>query len=264
MFFHKLKLAVHDLNTGLKHYPVWLYLAWQDIKQRYRRSVIGPFWITITTGIMVLAMGPLYGSLLKQEIGPYIQYLSVSIIIWTFISGYINESCNAFIAADGFIKQIKLPITLHLLRVLAKNVLYLLHNAIVIFIVLFFFPPEHFKSILIVPISIALVIANLYWMGLVLAVFCTRFRDIPQIVTSIMQVLFFLSPIIWRVDMLGTKRWAADANPFYHFMELIREPILGGQIQPLSWLFTLAMLVAGGLFTLLLFAKFRARIPYWL
>lgn len=264
MFFHKLKLALHDLGAGFGQYPVWLYLAWQDIKQRYRRSVIGPFWITITTGIMVLAMGPLYGSLLKQEIGPYLQYLSVSIIIWSFIAGYINESGNAFIVADGFIKQVKLPISLHLLRVLAKNSLYLAHNVVIIVIILLFFPPKSGVSILLVPVSLVLVIANLFWMGLLLAVFCTRFRDIPQIVASVMQVLFFMSPIIWKVDMLGRNRWAADANPFYHFIELIRAPILGEQVQPLSWLFAVSMLAGGGLITLLTFAKFRARIPYWL
>lgn len=264
MFLSRLTLAVHDVFSGLLLYHIWFFLAWQDIKQRYRRSAIGPFWITISTGILVLAMGPLYGSLLKQDIGPYLQHLAISMIIWSFISGFINESCTAFISAEGYIKEIKQPLTVHLLRTLARNLLYLIHNLAIILIVLLFYPPDNPIMLLLVPLGFFLVFGNLYWMGLLLAVLCARFRDIPQVVTNLMQMMFFISPIIWKVDMLGRNRLAADANPFYHLLELIRTPLLGGQVSALSWIVSSTLLVGGGLMTLLLFSRFRSRIPYWL
>ena len=264
MFFSRLSLAKNDIYSGLMQYHIWLYLAWRDIKQRYKRSTIGPFWITISTAIMVSAMGPLYGTLLKQPRGPYIQHLAVSIIIWNFISGYINESCTAFISAEGYIKQIKMPLTLHVLRVLARNLLYFTHNFTIILVVLFFYPPHHLKMIVLAPFGFMLVFANLYWIGLLLAVLSARFRDIPLIVSNIMLMLFFVSPIIWKVDMLGGNRLAADVNPIYHFMELIRTPLMGEQVRALSWSVVSIMLIAEIFITLLIFSRFRSRIAYWL
>lgn len=264
MLLKRLTLGVEDIIKGISKYQIWFYLSWQDIKLRYRRSVIGPFWITISTGILVLAMGPLYGALLKQEIGPYLQHLSVSMIIWSFISGYINESCTAFIGAEGFIKEVKQPLTIHLLRVFSRNVLFLLHNTVIIIGVLAFFPPEDPIMLLQIPIGLLLLIGNLFWMGLFLATICARFRDIPQLVSNLLQMMFFVSPIIWKVDMLGRNRLAADVNPLYHLMELIRTPILGGQVGSLTWLVAFGLLAGGLTMTLLLFSRFRARVPYWL
>jgi lipopolysaccharide transport system permease protein len=264
MYSNSLKLAVNDIYLGFLNYHIWYFLAWQDIKQRYRRSIIGPFWITISTGIMVMAMGPLYGALLKQDIGPYIQHLAISMIIWTFLSGFINESCSAFISAEGYIKEIKQPLAVYLLRTLTRNVLYFLHNLVIILIVLFFYPPTQLTMLLQIPLGIVLVFGNLYWIGLLLAILCARFRDIPQVVTSFMQVLFFVSPIIWKVDMLGRNRLAADVNPFFHLMELIRTPLLGGQISALSWGVSSVMMFGGGVVTLIVFSRFRSRVPYWL
>ena len=176
---------------------------------------------------MVMAMGPLYGVLLKQDVGPYIQHLGISLILWIFLSVFFNESCMAFITAEGFIKQIKLPITVYLFRVLAKNFIALMHNALIIVIILFFYPPTDLKLFALLPIGLILVLGNMIWIGLLLSMISTRFRDIPQVVTNLMQLIFFISPIMWKVDMLGRHRIFADINPLYHFMELIRAPLLG-------------------------------------
>jgi len=263
MLSQRFKFALQDVIVGLSHYHIWLLLAWQDTKQRYRRSVIGPFWITISTGIMVALMGPLYGALFKQPVGPYLQYLVVSMVIWTFISGFIIESCNAFIAAEEYIKQIKLPLSVHLLRVLTKNLITLLHNLLIVFLVLVFFPPENFWGLVLMPLGVFLVFGNLLWIGLILAILCARFRDIPLIVTNLVQACFFLSPIIWKVEMLGRNRFMADFNPIYHFMEILRAPLLGNSSATLSWMVSGALLLFGSVLTLLVFSRFRSRIAYW-
>jgi ABC-type polysaccharide/polyol phosphate export permease len=109
------------------------------------------------------------------------------------------------------------------------------------------------------------VFGNLFWVALLLAVLSVRFRDIPQIVASVVQVAFFLSPIIWKADMLGPKnRFVADFNPLYHFMEVIRAPLLGQPIRAISWIITLCLLVLGSVGAFLVFARLRARVPYWL
>lgn len=257
--------AILDIKRGLKMYPLWSALAWQDTKQRYRRSTLGPFWITASTGIMVLAMGPLYGVLLGQNVTTYIQHLAVSLIIWTFISSSINDAGNVFIGAEGYIKQISLPLTVHVLRLISKNLLMFAHNVVIILVVLLFIPPTNLSFLWSVPIGLALVSANLAWLVLLLGMLSTRFRDIPQLVTNIVQVAFFLSPIIWKASMLSEKnRFLAELNPLYHLLEIIRAPLLGDASRAISWIVCLGLLIFGGGITYLVFARLRARVPYWL
>lgn len=257
--------AWSDIVGGATNTSLWWALAWQDIKQRYRRSFLGPFWITVSTGVMIAAMGPLYGALLGQDVVSYLQHLAISLIIWTFISGSINEAGNAFVGAEGYIKQISLPLSIHVFRMLAKNVVALGHNFLIIVIVLIVLPPSTWSNAWLMPAGLLLVIGNLFWMALLLAVLSARFRDIPQLVTNVVQVAFFLSPIIWKADMLNPKnRFVADFNPLYHFIEVIRAPLLGQPIHAASWIVASGMLVIGSAITFVLFAKLRARVPYWI
>lgn len=264
-FASDLSKARLDLLGGLAKAPLWWSFAWQDTKQRYRRSFLGPFWITVSTGVFVGAMGPLYGALLGQDVSTYLQHVAISLIVWAFISSSINESGTAFIGAEGYIKQIALPLSLHIFRLLSKNVLTLVHNALIIVLLLIFQPPAHWGSLWLLPFGLLLVLGNLFWVALLLAVLSARFRDIPQIVASVVQVAFFLSPIIWKADMLGPKnRFVADFNPLHHFIEVIRAPLLGAPIQVVSWLVTGGLLVLGGALSFVVFARLRARVPYWL
>ncbi|GAA5163761.1 ABC transporter permease [Viridibacterium curvum] len=227
--------------------------------------MLGPFWITISTAVMVGAMGPLYGVLLGQDVGSYLQHLAVSLIFWTFISASINESGSAFIAAEGFIKQIALPLTTYIFRLIARNLILLAHNFAIVVVVLLIFPPAHMQDIWLFPLGLLLVIGNLFWLSLLLALVSTRFRDVPQLVSNLVQVAFFLSPIIWKADMLSAKtRFVADFNPLFHFLEIIRAPLLGEPIYATSWIFAGTLLVAGSSISFLAFARLRARTPYWL
>ena len=258
-------MAARDLTLGFSMYQLWWALAWQDTKQRYRRSFLGPFWITASTGVMVGTMGPLYGALLGQNVPSYIQYLAISLIIWTFVSSSINEAGSVFVGAESYIKQVSLPFSVYVFRLLAKNVLMLAHNALIALIVLIFFPPQTWGGIWQLPLGLVLVMANLFWIVLLLGLLSARFRDIPQLVSNIVQVAFFLSPIIWKVEMLGPKnQFVANLNPLYHFMELIRAPLLGEPVRLMSWSVSFGLLIVGGAITYMVFSRFRSRIPYWL
>jgi ABC-type polysaccharide/polyol phosphate export permease len=257
-------LALNDVHEGIFGTTVWLYLAWQEIKQRYRRSLIGPFWMTISTGVMLGAMGPLYGRLFHQEVGPYFQHLAVSFVVWIFISNTIIESCTAFTSAEGFIKDVKLPFTTHLMRALARNLIMFAHNLPVVLIVLLVFPPERLDIALLAPVGLLLVFANLFWLGLVLAILCARFRDIPQIVASVIQVAFFLTPIVWQANMLGPSSSIINMNPLFHLVDVIRSPMLGHYPGNLTWCVLLVMAVVGWCLAIFLFGRFRPRIAYWI
>ena len=257
-------LALLDFRQAIFGQPLWLILAWQEVKQRYRRSILGPFWISFSTAITVGAMGPLYSNLLNQPLGPYFQHLSVSFVVWTFVAGFINEACAAFIGAEGFIKQMKLPYSVFILKVLAKNILIYFHNLVIVIVVLFCFPPHDFWRLPLSFLGLVLASLNLIWFGVVIGMLCARFRDIPQVVASGVQVLFFLTPIMWSIDMLGEHRAIAEWNLIYHLIEIIRTPLLGLPTNPLSWLVCGISAVVGGLVSFILFARYRSRISYWI
>lgn len=255
--------AINDLEEGIFGSPIWLYLAWQEIKMRYRRSMIGPFWITLSTGVMIAAMGPLYGRLLNQPLSAYFQHLSISFVIWIFLSGYLNEVCTAFITAESFIKQVKLPYSIFILKVLAKNFMMFLHNLVIVFIVLVFFPPADWAMVPGSLVGFVLLVGNMFWMGIFLAILCTRYRDIPQVVASLVQVLFFLTPIMWQANMLGNRRFIADWNLLYHLIDIVRAPLLGTETHLLSWFVVCGSMVVGSLCSFALYVRYRSRISFW-
>ena len=257
-------LAAADLRDGIASVHVWPMLGWLEIKQRYRRSVLGPFWLTLSTGVLVLGMGPLYGRLLNQDISTYFQYLAVSFVIWQFISGLITDSCQAFIVAEGFIKQIKLPLSVHVLRVVWKNLIILAHNFVIVILVLFYLQFPAGWHYVLAPLGILILAANGIWLGLLLGLLCARFRDIPPTITSLVQVALFLTPIMWKPEMLGRYQWTANLNPLYHFLEVVRAPLLGTEPTTVTWLAILAITIGGYAVTLAFFARFRARVAYWL
>jgi ABC-type polysaccharide/polyol phosphate export permease len=260
----KLK-AWKDIVRGLSMYSVWWGLAWLEIKQRYSRSMIGPFWITISMAIMIGAMGPLYGALFGQNVPSYIQNLAVSLIMWNFISTCINEAGSVFIGAENYIKQVSLPFSVYVFKLISKNSLILSHNAVIGIVVLIILPPQNFQNIFLFPIGLMLVIGNLCCFVLLIGIFSARFRDLPQLVTNIMQVMFFLSPILWTADMLpDNRRYLADLNPIYHLIEVVRSPLLGYSPPTLSWAICFGFLFVGGVVSFFIYARYRARIPYWL
>lgn len=260
---NNLALAIKDLKDGICSIYVWPMLGWLEIKQRYRRSMIGPFWLTLSTGAFVAGMGPLYSKLLGQPMSAYVLYLATSFVLWMFISGLINDACSSFINAEGYIKQIRLPLTVHVLRMVWKNLIILAHNMLIVVIVLIFYPPTSFWPLLLAPIGILIVAFNAVWLGILLGLICARFRDIPQIVSSLVQMAMFLTPVFWPADMLGRNRWAAEVNPLFHFLEIVRRPLMGQSPEPLSWAAVLAVTIAGFLVMLAFFRRYRARIAYW-
>lgn len=257
-------LALHDLWRGITSIYIWPMLGWQDIKQRYRRSVIGPFWLTLSYGAMIFGMGPLYGRLLQQDISAYFPYLAVSFVVWTLLAGIITDSCNAFVGAEGYIKEVKLPLTVHVLRVVWKNVLICAHNFVIVLVVMIFYPPTLNWSILLIPVGVLIIAINGVWLGLLFGLLCARFRDISQVVTSLVQIAFFLTPVMWRSNMLGRKEWVVELNPLTHFLEVVRAPLLGGIVPLTSWYVVVLIALIGFPVTLLLFSRYRSRVAYWI
>jgi lipopolysaccharide transport system permease protein len=239
-------------------------LGWQDIRQRYRRSVIGPFWLTISTAILVATMGVLYARILNQDLQAYLPYLAVGLIVWGTISSLVSEACTIFISNEHLIKQVSLPLTTHICRLIWRNLLMFGHNAVILIAVVFLFVSVSFWNVVVAILGTVTLFLNAAWITLVVGLVCTRFRDVPPIVNSVMQIAFFLTPILWHPGVLGDRMWIAELNPIYHQIQTIRAPLLGLTAPWLSFAVVCGALCVGFALTLAMLARYRSRLPYWI
>jgi lipopolysaccharide transport system permease protein len=257
--------GVSDLAEGLTHWQLWWLLALNDIRQRYRRSRLGQFWITLSMAVFIIGIGPLYGSLFSMDLRTFLPHLTVYYVVWSFIAGVLTDSCVTFVQAEPYLRQQSLPKSVFLLRVLTRNLLTLAHNALLIPIVFLFFGVTISASLALVVPGLALLTINCFLAGMFLAVVCTRFRDLPQIVASILQIAFFISPILWHRGALPERlQFVVDYNPFACHLALVGKPLLGQAPTLYEYLICIATSALLCAIALPFFARFRARVVYWI
>jgi homopolymeric O-antigen transport system permease protein len=259
------RLVVLDIVEGAFAWRLWGSLGWQDIRQRYRRSKIGPFWVTLSMGIMIASMGVLYADLFHTDIHTYLPYLTVGFLVWNLMSPLVIENCNAFIDGEGIIKQVKLPLSLHVFRVVWRNLIIFAHNFVIFILVSVLFKVwPTWSSLMAIP-ALLLICLNGVWIGLLWGPISARFRDVPQTIASFMQIAFFMTPIMWQPSAVPGREWVLKLNPFYYFVTLVRGPLLGSEAEGLHlWRWALAITALGWIVTFFLYRRCRWRIAYWL
>jgi ABC-2 type transport system permease protein/lipopolysaccharide transport system permease protein len=260
----RIAAAAADLRDGLDRRWLWMALAHQDMRLRYRGSLLGPFWQTVTTVVMIGSMGLIYAKLFQTTLQNYLPMLTVGLIVWQFISGMIIEGCSTFFSAQGIIQQVKLPLSLHVYRLVYRNLLVLAHNFVIVPIVLLMFPrPLAWPRLAELLPGMALLILNGVSVSFLFGMISARFRDVPPIVASIVQVAFFVTPIFWSAEALGANRWWAELNPLFAAIDVLRAPLLGRPTAPHSWLILVLISALLGGVSFAFFARFRARIAFW-
>jgi homopolymeric O-antigen transport system permease protein len=260
----QLDLAVDDVWTGISSWRLSHFLAWQDIKQRYRRSTLGPIWMTLSFGIQIFTMGFLSAALFGGRLEKSFPYVCAGMLLWSLITQTVSDGAGLFVASARYITQIKCPLSVFLIQTIWRNIIIAGHNVAIYVAIALYFVVIPSPSIVLWPLGFFLVVTCLSWMALVAAVVSARYRDVPPIITNVFAVLFWLTPLIYFPEQLGKKRFIADYNPFTHMIALVREPLLGATPSLNDWLVVLALSVVGWVGTFLFFARFRSRIVYWL
>jgi len=264
-----LQLNSNDKNKGrelflaLAAYDLWSFLAWQDIRLRYRRSKIGPLWITLSMAVFCLALGIVYGQILKVEMSEYLPFLSVGFVVWGFISSLLGEFPNLYVDNASYIKEIRInPLTI-LFRVVARNTLIFAHNALIIVGVYLYYKIEPGIVVLLALPGLLLVLLNLIAIGVSLSIIGARFRDVAQITQSVIQVLFFVTPIMWFPRLVPADSWVLAANPVAYYLDLVRSPLLGLAPAPESWVVATLTLVISSVIAAWVYQRKSSRIPFW-
>ena len=252
-----------DFQDGLLNWRLWTTLAWQDIKLRYRRSTLGPFWLTISMFVIIYALGLIYGSLFKTDLRKYFPHIATGMIFWNFISVTIMEMVDTFVENGHTIKQTKLPYTVYSLRIYTRNCIILAHHLIALIPILIYFKMA--VNIPLALISFLLVSICIFSYGTLLGFLGARFRDIKPIIQNVLQLIFYVTPIMWMAEQLPEKyTFIATWNPMHHILDILRAPFIYTSIPSLSFLAASFIACVGFLLMCLIFIKSRHRIPFWI
>jgi len=258
-------IARADIIDGIFAFQIWTRLGWQEVKRRYRRTVFGPFWATVSLGIFIGAISFVWAPLFKAELRTYLPYLTAGMVSWAYIAAILGEGCSTFIAGEGLIKQLNFPYSTFAFMVIWRNTIVLFHHLAIVVVVYAVFPERiSFNVLLFIP-GLLIVAANGAWIAMLLGMVSARFRDIPPLVGNLVQVMLFITPIFWSPSQLGDKgRYFVDLNYLYHLIDVLRSPLLGERPAAISYGITIVGAMVGWMITLMVYARFRRRIAFWL
>jgi ABC-type polysaccharide/polyol phosphate export permease len=258
--------AAQDLIGGLSRTELWGRLGWLDVKRRYRRTMLGPFWTSISLGIYVICVGAVGAGLWHQDIEEYLPFLVSGMIAWVLVSNIINESCNLLVTGHSLFRNVRFEYSILAYALVWRNLVVFFHNLLIYVLVVLALHRQliGLTALLAIP-GVLFVAANGVWVALLCGMFCLRFRDVIQIVASVVQISMFVTPILWPPDSLsGMRRLLfVETNPLYHVIDLVRAPLLGTVPAASSYLVVLALTVFGWGLTYRVFRHFRKRISYW-
>jgi ABC-type polysaccharide/polyol phosphate export permease len=258
-------IAIDDFTRAAGHWQMWTRMGWLEIRRRYRRTMIGPFWTSLSLAIFIVTLGILWAHLWHQDPKTYLPFLCSGMISWVFIAAIISEGCATFTAGESLIKTLTFPYTLLACVTVWRNFIVFLHNLIIFIGVAFYAGiPLDWQTLLVVP-GLAIIGVTGVWVAIILGLICSRFRDVQQLVASVLQIAMFITPIFYSPDQLtGKFAEIVNFNPLYHYVEIVRLPLMGQAPGIYSYAVTLGGTIFGWAATLYVYSRFRRRVPYWL
>jgi ABC-type polysaccharide/polyol phosphate export permease len=258
-------MAFLDFRNSVGRLGLAWSLASHDVVSRYRGSILGPFWITLSMGLMVVGIGVVYAKLFGVTIGEFLPLVALGIVFFGTISSIITEGCDTFVSAASMLSQTSLPMFTFVWRTVLRNLINLAHHLVIVVAVLVFYGYWRHTNLAGALLGLVFLVTNAAWISMLIAIASARFRDIPQVVTSFMQFAIFVTPVFWPAERLkGAHLVVLDFNPFYHMLEAVRAPLLGLPIAAHTYSVLAIMALVGWSLVFSLFAVTRRRIVHYL
>jgi lipopolysaccharide transport system permease protein len=260
-------MITSDLKRSLKQFQLINYFSITDLKSQYQRTLIGPWWETISLAIFLLFLSIIWSRVVQEDLNTYLPYLVSSLIIWRFISILVGQGTMIFLNSSELIKSFKINLsTLAAIKVYDKCLIFLHHLPIIIFFNLYFEVDILNKSFLLLFYTVPIFLITCYSVCIILAFLNTRFRDLQSFISMTMSVMMFFTPILWKADSIGPKAnfFIVQPNILYHYLEIIRMPMNGQNPQLLSIILTTIFTFTSFIASQYIIKKYSSRVPIWL
>lgn len=255
--------AIADLSRALSMWRIWSFRAYEQLISRYRRSLLGPFWLAASMAATAISLSIVFGALFRQPIKEVLPFITGGILAWNMLAMPLSEAPEIFVASGGIIRNHAYPFMYYVIEAALKNFIQFAHNLVVFFVFEIAVGAFTVPNYQILPALMLVFLCNLVW-STVSALVASRFRDIRFMFPYVAQVLFFMTPIFWRVDSLPpAKRIVGEWNPLFYMVRLIREPLLGRSPSLHDWAVVGGIALVGTIIWLATFSAFRRRIPFW-
>lgn len=253
-----------SIGKAIRYREFWLHLAWIDIRGRYRRTFLGPFWSVLNSLIFIGVIGSIYRFLWQASIEDFLPFLAAGYFTWMFFSACISESCASLTAYGETIKTVKVPPFAMIMRVIVRNIIVMAHNLLIfVFIAAIFSTSLLFAPLAV--IGLLIVATACTGLGFLAAMISARYRDIQQVVTSLLQILFFSTPIIWSEKLLPSEASIlADINPVFHLLVIVRDPLLGNLPPVTSYGVALVVAALSIVLAEYYYTRCQRYLPFWI
>lgn len=252
-------------GSALAHPQLWITLAWNEVVQSYRRTVLGPFWITVNMAIFALAMTLVYSAIFGVQPREYSSYVVCSMVVWWWIIGILTESGSTFLSYGQFIRGMPCEKATFVWAAAFKQVIIFGHNAIVyVALIAIGFIKPTFNTLLLVPAMAFLFVLSIPLIG-ILSILYVRYRDLHRLVGGAIVILMMVTPVFWKPEMLtGWRTNLVALNPLYYVIEFMRKPLLGQPI-PLNMLLSVVAITAVAWFLgSRFFRRYSPYVVFWL
>lgn len=258
-------VALFDVIAGIRAVRIWGRLGWRENKRRYRRTVFGPLWTTLSLAMFVFALGVVWSNLWHVDPKVYLPFLTSGMLCWVLLSTICAEGCGGIVSGEALVKQLRISYTLLACATVWRNVIIFFHNLTVYVLVCIYAGVSITWGTLLTIPGLFLLCLNGLWIALLLGALCARYRDVQQLVGNLLQISLFLTPIFWSADQLsGRASMLADLNPLYHLITIVRDPLIGKTPDAIHWIVVGGIALVGWTLTIQVMSKFRHRIVYWL
>jgi lipopolysaccharide transport system permease protein len=259
----RLRAAFSDITEGLRRHRAWRYLATEQIKNQYRRTVLGPWWLTAQTAVYVMGLALVFGQLQHAPLENFLPYVATGYLGYVLLVGLTRAGANVFTGNAGSIKSTRQPLTSLVLRGVAVEFIQFGHNVL---IVLLFFATglvDVSPWLALAPAAVFLVLLNGLALGLWVGPLVARFRDVSPAIDSVLQVLVFFTPVFYRPSDLKSAEAVVRLNPYTYFIDLLRDTLLGNRPSLVTLAGASGFTVLNLVLALFVFTRSRSRLPYW-
>jgi ABC-type polysaccharide/polyol phosphate export permease len=251
---------------GVRKLPVAIWLAGEDMRARYTRTALGPWWNILSNIIFIFAMGITFGALFGQPLETFLPYVAAGLACWNYMNSSLCDAPMTLIRGAGVVQCYPLPMSTQIFRSVADKTLLMLHF-LVVYTALAIFLKLQVDPLAVLMFPLALIIYTVASVGLTLglSVLGARYRDIGPAISSLMIMAFLLTPVFWqKVTLKPEQHWITDLNPFFHFIEIGRQSLLGKFAAPEHWFASIGIALVCLIAGTLTFALMRRKIYYWL
>jgi len=259
-----MKIFRDNIKFSFQTRKLWWFTATSRTRARFARTALGSFWLGFSNLLSITTLGIIYGTVFSvTDFNSYLIYLGIGLVVWNSISGAISGSPMLFINNRSNIQNLKLKPIFYVLEEWAFQLQTFFQSFFLVFIVLLFFEKILIYNLIVSSwIPFLNLFIFLFWFPLVIALISLRFSDFAQLVPIVMQLIFLISPILYKKENLGDLNWITNINFIYILIDSLRSSLINSDINYQTQLILLLINIVGLLLSIIILNLQTKKIPF--